>query len=149
MVLPYFTGERSPHWSPDARALFYGLGLAHTRAHVSRAALEGVAFCMADVWQALAQEIDPQESAKLTGGITRAPTWAQILADVLGVSLVPVEVVDASALGAALLGHRALGREVTPRLSLSAGAPFESDPARHAFYQDRHRAFQSLYRLLQ
>jgi gluconokinase len=149
MVLPYFSGERSPHWSPKVRALFHGLGLEHTRAHVARAALEGVAFCMADVWQALSLEANQTESARLTGGITRAPIWAQILADVLGVPLVPVKVADASALGAALLGHRALGREVTSRLSLSTGAPFEPDSGRHGFYQGRHQAFQSLYRLLQ
>ncbi len=148
MVLPYFTGERSPHWNPDARAFFYGLGLEHTRAHVARAALEGVAFCMADVWQALSSQMDLLEPAKLTGGITRAPTWAQILADVLGVALVPVEIADASALGAALLGHEALGRGVTSQLSLSAGRPFQPDPQRHGFYQVRHQVFQSLYRLL-
>ncbi len=148
-VLPYFTGERSPHWNPNARALIHGLGLEHTRAHVARAALEGVAFCMADVWQALAGQIDSQEPAKLTGGITRAPVWAQMLADVLGLPLLPVEAADASALGAALLGHQALGRQVTPRFSSSSGAPFEPDPGRHIFYQGRHQAFRSLYRLIQ
>ncbi len=148
-ALPYFTGERSPHWSPDLRALFHGLGLEHTRAHVARAALEGVAFCMADVWQAMCRDMDLQQPAKLTGGITRAPVWGQILADVLGVPLVPVEVGDASAIGAALLGHQALGREVTSGRSLSADAPLEPDPRRHCLYQGRHRFFQFLYRQLQ
>jgi len=152
LLLPYFTGERSPHWDSYARAVVHGLGLEHTRAHVARAALEGVAFCLADVWEALADEEGKlAEPARLTGGITRAPTWAQLVADVLGIPLVPMEVADASALGAAMLGHWALGNvktfgvSQTPEVSRMV---LEPDPERHAFYVRRHQAFQSLYRLL-
>ncbi len=152
VVLPYFTGERSPHWNADARAAICGLSLHHTRAHVARAVLEGVAFCLADVWEALADESELVESARLTGGITRAPIWAQIVADVLGIPLAPVEIADASALGAAILGHWALGNIQTfgvcqtPKVSTTT---FEPDSERHAFYLRRHRVFQTLYRLLQ
>lgn len=151
LMLPYFSGERNPHWNPQARALIHGLGLGHTRAHVARAVLEGVAFCLADVWEALVGEEQWIEPARLTGAVTRSPVWVQILADVLGMPLVPVETADASALGAALLGHWALGNiktlgiPQTPRVSTA----FMPDPERHAFYATRHRAFQKLYRLLE
>ena len=151
LLFPYFTGERSPHWDSQTRASLHGLALGHSRGHVARAALEGVAFTLADVWEALAQADQPAEPARLTGGITRAPIWAQIVADVLGIPLVPVEVADASALGAAILGHWALGNIKTlgvremPRGSTTAFAP---DAERHALYTHRHRAFQSLHRSL-
>ncbi|MGZ6267049.1 MAG: FGGY-family carbohydrate kinase, partial [Candidatus Limnocylindrales bacterium] len=52
-VLPYFTGERSPSWTPNDPASVYGLRIEHGRGHLARAAMEGVAHCLADVWQIL------------------------------------------------------------------------------------------------
>ena len=150
-LLPYFTGERSPHWNPEARALLSGLGLAHTRAHVARAVLEGVAYCLADVWEALNTEASALGQVRLTGNVTHNPVWAQIVADVLGVSLFADEAADASALGAALLGHLALGhlqRLEDAGAALPPSRAYNPDPARHAFYQTEHRVFQDLYRRL-
>ena len=151
IFLPYLTGERSPHWDTDARALLYGLRLSHTRAHVARAALEGVAFCLADVWEALFGDDLPGEPVRLTGGITQSPLWTQILADVLGVPLAPIEVADASAVGAAMLGHQALGHVATLE-EMAAGVQIghivQPDLERHAFYAEQHRVFQSLYQRL-
>nr|MBC7243807.1 gluconokinase [Chloroflexota bacterium] len=151
LVLPYFSGERNPHWNPTVRAVIYGLSLEHTRAHVARATLEGVAFCLADVWEALAGGDQGEEPVRLTGAVVRSPVWIQILADVLRIPLMPVEVPDASALGAAMLGHWALGNMKTlgasqaPRVSTA----FMPNPEQCAFYASRHRVFQKLYRLLE
>jgi gluconokinase len=140
ICLPYFTGERSPHWNPEARAVMHGLSLRHTRGHLARAVLEGVAFCLADVWQALGGG----QAARLTGGITRASLWARIVADVLGARLSLVDAADASAVGAALVGHHALGNALTLKVEPSTViAPYEG---RHALYASRHQVFQSLYR---
>lgn len=150
LVLPYFSGERNPYWNPTVRAVIYGLSLEHTRAHVARATLEGVAFCLADVWEALAEQGKGEEPLLLTGAVARLPVWVQIVADVLGISIVPVEVADASALGAAILGHWALGNIKTlgiagiPRVSVV----FTPNAERHTFYAARHRAFQALYQLV-
>jgi gluconokinase len=147
--LPYFTGERSPHWNPEARALLSGLGLGHTRAHIARAVMEGVAYCLADVWDVLLAEVPARESVRLTGNVTHNPVWAQLVADVLGVSLSADEAADASARGAALLGHLALGHlarldDAAP--ALPTGRVYTPDPARHAYYVEGHAAFQNLYR---
>jgi gluconokinase len=150
--LPYFTGERSPHWNPDARALLSGLGLAHSRAHIARAVLEGVAYCLNDVWQVLIAEAPAGGEVRLTGNVTHNPVWAQIVADVLGVPLIADEAADASALGAALLGHLALGHLANldgAAQSRPAGRTYVPDPQRHAFYQGEHAAFQELYRRLE
>jgi len=152
MFLPYFTGERSPYWNPAARALLSGLGLAHSRAHIARAVLEGVAYCLADVWQVLNAGAAPGGEVRLTGNVTHDALWAQIIADVLGVPLLADEAADASALGAAVLGHLALGH--IARLEdvaggRAAGRSYEPDPARHALYQAGHAAFQELYQKLE
>jgi gluconokinase len=184
LLLPYFAGERNPHWDPDARARLVGLGLEHGRAHVARAVLEGVAFCLADVWQALEERrsittegaentedrrgVNAEEaenvrfteagevvarldsSIHLTGGITRSPLWMQILADVLGERLAPVEAADASAAGAAMLGQWALGQvgsleEAAGRVK--PGEIIEPDMPRHAAYARQHKRWQSVYAL--
>jgi gluconokinase len=147
-LLPYFAGERSPHWNPSARAALTGLGLEHTRAHVARAALEGVAFCLADVWAVLEPLPQSEPVARLTGNIARVPVWAQIVADVLGLRLEADEAADASAIGAALLGHLALGHFASLEecaLRPSVVEVYEPDPVRHADYAPLHAGFQALY----
>jgi gluconokinase len=157
LLVPYFSGERSPHWDAEARALMVGLGLEHGRAHIARAALEGVAFCLADVWEALQTEEAPAGEASeapvvhLTGGITRSPLWVQILADVLGVRLAPVEAADASVVGAAMLGQWALGQvgsleELAQRVP--PGPLVEPDGKRHAAYVEEHHRWQGLYSMV-
>ncbi|MCU0507225.1 MAG: gluconokinase [Anaerolineae bacterium] len=163
-MLPYFAGERSPHWAPRDRAMMYGLGMAHNRAHFARAALEGVANCLADVWDALygsprdEQRTNDGKSAaqvvRLTGGITRTPFWAQILADMLGVPLMALDVADTSATGAALLGMNALGLiGANPEQSsgqiaatVAPGPVYSPDPERHQFYNQHHREHKALRR---
>jgi gluconokinase len=149
VLLPYLAGERSPHWEPDLTATISGLSLHHGRAHVARAALEGIAFCLADVWQVLQPE--SRYGVKLTGSITRTPAWSQLLADVLGVPLELVSAADASAVGAAMLGHEALGN-VDELDSLAKTVPggevLVPDQDRHNVYLDKHLDFQTLFHSL-
>jgi sugar (pentulose or hexulose) kinase len=146
-MLPYFSGERSPHWDPDVRASLTGLALAHTRAHIARAVLEGVTYCLADVWEALNAGAPPAGLVRLTGNVTHSPVWAQIVADVLGVAMLADEAGDASALGAALLAQRALGWPEKPQ-DEPRGQRYAPDAGRHSFYGGEHRVFQGLYRSL-
>jgi gluconokinase len=105
LCLPYLTGERTPHWNAALRGSLFGLGEHHTRADIARAALEGVAFCLADVFDLLGSSELP---VQLSGGVTRAPFWAQLITDTLGVKTELNRVADASALGAARLAQVAL-----------------------------------------
>lgn len=147
-MLPYFAGERSPHWAPKDKGMLYGLGMQHTRAHIARAAMEGVANCLADVWDALyGSETASGEVVRLTGGITRTPLWAQILADMLGVPLMALEVADTSATGAALLGMRALGADLQGlAVTAETGPVYTPDRQRHEFYKQHHREYRALRR---
>ncbi len=151
MALPYFAGERSPHWNAHARAVILGLGLEHSRANIARAVLEGVAYCLADVWQVLSAQQELRLPVRLTGGITHSPVWAQIVADVLGVPLAATEAADASAIGAAIMGLKAFGVVESMQALASQIRPerkLEPDPDRHAFYKQHHQQFQEFYQKL-
>jgi gluconokinase len=145
--LPYFAGERNPHWNAQARGALLGLRLEHDRAHIARAILEAVAFCLADVWQVL-PALETDEPARLTGGITRAPLWGQIVADVLGARLASLEAADASAVGAGLVALQELGlaqpEQVLARLPL--GRVFTPQAEHRAVYAGRLKEFQQWYR---
>ncbi|MGE5223825.1 MAG: gluconokinase [Omnitrophica WOR_2 bacterium] len=149
--LPYFTGERSPYWSATARGLIYGLSLEHTRAHIARAALEGVAFCLADVWDALKNSGTMDPPARLTGGITRDAIWSQITADVLGIPLAAVDASDASVLGAAMVGLETL--EGIKIETLAGKVPIDKTYSpnldQHKEYTRRHQKYQELYRRIE
>jgi xylulokinase len=100
---PYLMGERTPHLDPNARASLIGLTASHTRAHVVRAIMEGVAFSLRDTF-AIFQELSvPIHSIRLGGGGARSELWRQIQADVYGQSVEIVEAEEGSAYGAALL----------------------------------------------
>jgi gluconokinase len=149
-LLPYFAGERSPHWAPKDRGMMYGLGMIHNRAHFARAAMEGVANCLADVWDALYGSETTNEMVRITGGITRTPLWVQILADMLGVPLMALDVADTSATGAGLLGLYALDQlkadESLLVRSVEPGPVYTPDPKNHQFYKQHHREYRALRR---
>jgi xylulokinase len=100
---PYLMGERTPHLDPHARAALVGLTASHTRAHIVRAILEGVAFSLRDTLTIFAEMGLPVESIRLGGGGARAPLWRQIQADVYGRTVQLVEAEEGAAYGAALL----------------------------------------------
>jgi xylulokinase len=102
--LPYLSGERTPHPDPLARGAFIGLTLRHSRAHMTRAVLEGVAFGLKDSFT-LIQNAGLGEIAQVraSGGGTKSALWRQILASVLNAELVTVNTTEGGAYGAALL----------------------------------------------
>src|SRR5437763_17169127 len=81
---PYLMGERPPHLDPHARGALVGLAASHTRAHVVRAILEGVAFSLRDTLTIFDEMSVPVETIRLGGGGARYRLWRQIQADVYG-----------------------------------------------------------------
>jgi xylulokinase len=100
---PYLMGERTPHLDPHARGALIGLTASHTRAHVVRAILEGVAFSLKDTLTIFEEMNVPMNSIRLGGGGSRSPLWRQIQADVYGQELETVEAEEGAAYGAAIL----------------------------------------------
>jgi xylulokinase len=110
LFLPYLTGERTPHPDPLARGAFVGLTVRHTRAHMTRALLEGVAFGLRDSFELMKSAGLPGiRQVRITGGGARSPLWRQVLADVLDAELVTVNTTEGAAYGAALLAATGMG----------------------------------------
>lgn len=100
---PYLMGERTPYLDPAARGMLVGLAASHTRGHVIRAILEGVAFSLRDTFTIFREMEVPVTTIRLGGGGARSALWRQIQADTYAR---PVETVDAeegAAYGAAIL----------------------------------------------
>jgi xylulokinase len=100
---PYLMGERTPHLDPGARAALAGLTASHTRAHVIRAILEGVAFSLKDSFTIFREMKVPVRNIRLGGGGARSRLWRQIQADVYGHEVEIVEAEEGAAYGAAIL----------------------------------------------
>jgi glycerol kinase len=100
-VLPGLAGVGAPWWRPNARAVISGIHGGSTRENVARAALEGIAWRVADVVAAI-KETSPVETLRVDGGLTNEPLLLQLQADMIGA---PVEAAgaDATVLGAAAL----------------------------------------------
>jgi xylulokinase len=107
--LPYLTGERTPHADPDARGAFVGLTLRHSRPHLTRAVLEGVAFGLRDCLNLVRGIGLDTARIRLSGGGARSPLWRQILADVFAQDVVRVRETQGAAYGAAILAGVAAG----------------------------------------
>jgi len=100
---PYLMGERTPYLDPGARGMLVGLTASHTRAHVIRAILEGVAFSLRDTFTILHEMGVPVKTIRLGGGGGRSALWRQIQADTYGHRVETVEAEEGAAYGAAIL----------------------------------------------
>ncbi len=103
LFLPYLMGERTPHLDARARGMWFGLTAGHTRGHLIRAILEGVAFSLRDSLEIFNELKIPVEQIRASGGGSRSFFWRQIQADVYGKEVVTLRESEGSAFGAALL----------------------------------------------
>jgi xylulokinase len=152
IFLPYLTGERTPHLDPRARGAWVGLNLHHHRAHLMRAALEGVAFSLRDGMGALESRGVHVSELRLAGGGAVESAWLQLLADVLGRPLLAVRESSASARGAALLAGIAAGAfaDAADTLSLApVPYPVASPSEQAGQYDEIHHRYGELYLSLQ
>ncbi len=109
LFLPYLAGERAPIWDERARGVLFGLGLHHTRAHMIRAALEGMAYALYSVYEVLTAQGSQVRTVKASGGFARSPLWRGLMCDLFGMELHAPAIEEASCFGAAVLALHALG----------------------------------------
>ena len=117
---PYLMGERTPHLDATARAALIGLTASHTRGHIVRAILEGVAYSLQDTFTIFQEMSVPVTNIRLGGGGARSPLWRQIQADVYGHAVEIVEAEEGAAYGAALLAG--VGAGVWPSVDTACAA---------------------------
>ena len=146
---PYLMGERTPHLDPLARGALVGITAQHTRAHMVRAILEGVAFSLRDTFEILKQMQVPVGSIRLGGGGARAQLWRQIQADVYGLPVAVNVAEEGAAYGAALLAG--VGAGLWPSVPAACDAAVHvaqvvpCDSRRVALMDARYAEYSKLY----
>ena len=154
VFLPCMQGAMAPEWNGAARGVFFGLTLAHTRDHMTRAILEGSAFALRDILEAMIAAGLDVHRLVIVGGGAKGPLWRQIKADVTGVPVrVPVSV-ETTATGAAILA--AVGAGVHPTVADAVDAfvayrPEEHQPdaVAHEAYDEAYARYREIYFALQ
>jgi xylulokinase len=147
--LPYLMGERTPHLDPQARGLWFGLTAAHTRAHLIRSILEGVAFSLRDSLEIFKELAIPVEQIRASGGGSRSFLWRQIQADIYGKELVTLRTSEGSALGAALLAGVGAGIyasvEDSAEEAIQVKERMAPKPDQVAAYDRYYQVYRNLY----
>jgi xylulokinase len=147
--LPYLIGERTPHCDPDARGALLGLTASHTRAHVVRAILEGVAFSLMDSFSILHELGLPIESIRLGGGGARSLLWRQTQADVYQHEVEIPEAEEGAAYGAAILAG--VGAKVWSSVDeacetvVRAAQRIAPDSGNSAIMQQKYLVYRQIY----
>ncbi|MEM9951099.1 MAG: FGGY-family carbohydrate kinase [Chloroflexota bacterium] len=147
LILPYFSGERTPINDPHAKGVMAGLTLSHTRDHIFRAILESVAFGIRHNIETFNNIGAPVKRVMAVGGGTQSQTWLQIVSDVAGIEqIVPEKTIGAS-YGDAFLAGLATG--ILKRKDLSNWVRIKTiitpNEDRHAQYQPLYQNYLDLY----
>jgi xylulokinase len=140
--LPYLQGERTPHRDASARGALVGLSLSHTRAHLSRAVVEGICFALRDSLTILRDLGVGIDKVLVTGGGAKSAFVRKVQADVYGLPVVRVNREEGPAYGAALLA--AVGVEAFPHLAAACAATLQRRPA-ESWDEKAHRAYAAPY----
>jgi gluconokinase len=109
ILLPFFLGERAPHWNSNLRGVLFGLNFNHGKAHVIRAVMEGICYSMNSILRALEEVTGTVREIRASGSFIRSELWTQMLADVFDRDLHVPDINQGVAFGAAVLGMVAAG----------------------------------------
>jgi xylulokinase len=149
LFLPYLSGERAPIWNPQAKGVFFGLQAHHTRGHLARAVLEGVACALASILDVMREHGEVAETMRVVGGGTRNAEWMRILADMYGCPIeIPLHAETSTALGAAVIAGVAVGVHESFDIAKRIAAPtrrMEPREENAALYRHLRTRFGELY----
>lgn len=148
IFLPYLYGERAPVWDAEAKGIFYGIRSVHSKAHFFRATLEGVAFSLLQILNALEETTGPVQKLYASGGFIESSLWLRIVADVLQKKMVVSHAADASALGAIFVGMRYLGLIddlTTIKNFVREDETIDPDQGQQGLYKENFAIFSELY----
>ncbi|MGB9677346.1 MAG: xylulokinase [Candidatus Ratteibacteria bacterium] len=150
IFLPYLTGERCPYPDPNARGVFFGLSLKHTKAHIIRSVMEGITFGLKDSIEIM-KEINLPIGEKFiaSGGGGKSDFWCQMMADIFGKNIVRLECQEGAPFGAAILAAVAVGvfpdvKSACKKL-LKEKDNFKFDNENFTRYNDFYKIYKELY----
>ncbi len=148
IFLPYLTGERTPYPDPEARGVYFGLTLRHSKAHLIRAVLEGVGYGLRDSLELLRALGVKIEQVRVSGGGARSALWRQILADIFNSDIARLNNTEGAAYGAALIaGVGAHVYESVDQACVRAIRVVDrTEPSENAaIYQEYYPVYRALY----
>ena len=153
VFLPYLAGERSPLWNPDAKGVFYGMTFAHTRAHIIRSVMEGVAFSLRHNLETAEKAGAGVNVMRSAGGSSVSSLWTQIKSDVTGKIIeVPVDN-SATVFGAAILAGTGAGvfesEASAAEKTVKTGRVHKPDSETAGIYNAVYGTYIELYRRLE
>jgi sugar (pentulose or hexulose) kinase len=149
LFYPYLDGSRLPYFDDDARGVFFGINPGHTRAHFVRAIMEGIAYHYPPLVEILTDLLgSPIGKMTIVDGEARSHLWNAIKADVMGRELRTIGVVEASAVGGAILAGLASGAFANAAEGVAAlvtpGDTYRPDPARHERYESLRQRWEAV-----
>ena len=146
---PYLLGERTPHLDSQATAAFYGITASHTRGHLARAVLEGVAYSLKDTFTLFAELGIPVQGVRLGGGGARGQLWRSIQASIYGYNSDVLVAEEGAAFGAALLAGVGAGAwadtDAACATAIRVAEQITPDPLTAANYSDAYKVYRRLY----
>ena len=147
--LPYLMGERSPHNNPNARGTFIGMTMDTTRADMTQAVLEGVAFALRDSFEVAKSLGIKIERTKICGGGAKSPLWKKMIANILGIKVDVIESEEGPGYGGGMLaavgcGEFASVEEAAEKL-VKVVDTVEPDPELTEKYEARYQQFKEIY----
>ncbi|HVG16770.1 MAG TPA: gluconokinase [Chitinophagaceae bacterium] len=145
LFLPFILGERAPIWNSNATGSFFGLTIHHTQAHMVRAAVEGVVFCVYSIGRII-EEWNKTGQIHASGGFAQSSLWLQIVADTFNKTVVVSDAKDNSALGAVLLGMKALN--IKNERQPGGEEVYTPCYERHEQYRKAFDRFERIYQLV-
>jgi xylulokinase len=153
VFLPCMQGAMAPEWNGAARGVFYGLTLAHTRPHLTRAILEGSAYALRDILGAMRDAGLEVRRLTMVGGGAKGALWRQIKADVTGLPVRVPTSVETTATGAGILAAVAAGVHPTVSEATSAFVSYEPKevqprPEAREAYDESYRRYRDVYAAL-
>jgi len=149
IIQEHFQGNRTPHTDPHSRGAIHGLSLKHGRAHLFRAAIEGVAFGSELILETMRASGFKPERIVVAGGATRSDLWLQIHADVSNLPLTLTEVADAPLLGCAILASVGCGLNPDVQTAVDhmvkVARLIEPESRAHSAYQPFYETYKATY----
>jgi len=139
MFMPYMDMAATSDGSPSETGCFYGVNLATVRGHFALAVMEGVAFRIREILEAM-EAYGNVHTVIILGGGAKSPFWCQLIADITGMTLVTPSVIEAAGAGAAMLAARAAGDSVAPLGRSKEYVPTE----RSVLYNEKYKAFKAI-----
>lgn len=148
MALPHFNGRATPHCDLDARGAFVGLTMNTTRAELTKAIMDALAYEMKLNMEALRAANVPIRKLRCVGGAARSEAWLQLKADIMGVEVETLQTRESACLGAAMLAAAGIGtfRDLTQAAQsmVRADRQFVPDPKRSPLYIEHYALYKQL-----